>query len=81
MNHLPLPDPTGQHPTQVLWGALPALRLSARRVLELRFGFWNEGCHTRAEVGRRLGISPARVRQIEQHALVQLRTVLTAPPL
>jgi RNA polymerase primary sigma factor len=43
-----------------------------RRVIELRFGFDDDEPKSLAETGRRLGITPDRVRQIETGALEQL---------
>lgn len=43
------------------------------RILRLRFGMEDDTCHTLHEVGRILGISGQRVRQLEQRALEKLR--------
>ncbi len=43
-----------------------------RRVIELRFGLNAESPCTLDEVGRMLGVTRERVRQIENHALKKL---------
>ena len=45
-----------------------------RQVLELRYGLDNEGSRTLDEVGRLLGVSRERIRQIENNDLMKLRT-------
>jgi RNA polymerase primary sigma factor len=53
--------------------ALPAIPARERLVLELRFGLLGSDEQTLQEVGRRLGLSRERVRQIEARALERLR--------
>ena len=53
-------------------GALEALPERERRVIELRFGTRGEGEQSTREVGRKLGISQERVRQLEAQALERL---------
>ena len=48
-------------------------------VLEMRFGLNGQAPHTLKEIGRRLGITRERVRQIEMEALTQLGDELKAP--
>jgi RNA polymerase primary sigma factor len=43
------------------------------RVLQLRFGLWGERMHTLHEVGKKMGITRERVRQIQANALKRLR--------
>jgi RNA polymerase primary sigma factor len=43
-----------------------------RTVLELRFGLAHSQCLTLEQVGRTLGVTRERVRQIEAHALTKL---------
>ena len=43
-----------------------------RRVIELRYGLGGEQPHSRAEIGRLMGISRERVRQLEKRALERL---------
>jgi RNA polymerase primary sigma factor len=52
---------------------LKQLRPSERRVLELRFGLCDDVERSLAEVGRELGITRERARQVEQGALERLR--------
>jgi RNA polymerase primary sigma factor len=52
--------------------AVARLPEQERRVVELRFGFGGHEPSSLAETGRRLGLSPDGVRQIEQRALEQL---------
>jgi RNA polymerase primary sigma factor len=51
---------------------LRKLRRQEEQVLRLLFGI-GEVAHSRDELGRRLGISPEWLRQIEREALRQLR--------
>jgi RNA polymerase primary sigma factor len=46
-----------------------------REVIELRFGLSDQGPVSLEEIGRRLGITRERVRQLETRALRELRTV------
>ena len=77
-----LPD-TGALSPEAVWlerDQLRHLKLSLdsldereRRVIELRYGIVNARQHTLREIGQCLGISRARVRQIEERAMTQLR--------
>src|SRR5256714_11731289 len=58
--------------------ALQQLNPRMRRVLSLRFGLNGEGPQTLEQVGRGLGITRERVRQLESRALRELRTVAPA---
>jgi RNA polymerase primary sigma factor len=52
---------------------LDELTTRERRVLELRFGLLDDRTHTLEEVGRELGVTRERARQIEREALAKLR--------
>jgi RNA polymerase primary sigma factor len=57
---------------EILRRAVSKLPEQQRRVVELRYGFDDVEPMTLADVGRTLGISPERVRDIERLALEQL---------
>ena len=57
---------------------LSTLTERERQVLRWRFGFDGDELSLR-EIGRRLGMSGERVRQIEQRALAKLRAVALPP--
>jgi len=58
---------------EVVARSLDSLSDRERTVLQLRFGIGNGREHTLLEIGRRLGISRERVRQLEKQALAKLR--------
>jgi RNA polymerase primary sigma factor len=77
-------DPTAVDPVeeaadavrrQAVRRALADLPERERRVLELRFGFEGESASLE-EIGRKLGMSRERVRQVEQRALTALESDL-----
>ena len=49
-----------------------ALRPHQRTVLRMRFGLGGKRRHTLSEVGRRLGVGPERVRQIQNASLAEI---------
>jgi len=51
-----------------------------RRVVELRYGLEDGRLHSRAEIGRLLGISRERVRQLESRALERLSVLAGTSP-
>ena len=53
-------------------------RLSGREeaILRFRYGFYDDRPRTLAETGEQFGLSRERIRQLEQRALVKLRTLL-----
>lgn len=71
---LPITDP------DEVRSALRDVEARDRRVLELRYGLEGVRPHSRAEIGRLLGISRERVRQLEGRALDRLSAHAGAPP-
>jgi RNA polymerase primary sigma factor len=53
-------------------------RLSEREeaILRFRYGFYDDRPRTLAETGEQFGLSRERIRQLEQRALIKLRTLL-----
>jgi RNA polymerase primary sigma factor len=58
---------------QHVQAALATLPERERMVLQLRFGLAGDRPHTLGEIGRRLGLTPERARQLESAALRRLR--------
>src|SRR5439155_724366 len=73
----PLPDEEVEHSlrAQVLATALKALPERHRNVVVLRYGLGDAEPKTLEEIGRRLGLTRERVRQIEVEALKRLATL------
>ena len=61
--------------------ALRVLSKRERHIIELRFGFVDGRCHSRAQIGNDLSITRERVRQIESVALEKLRELNQGRPL
>jgi RNA polymerase primary sigma factor len=77
-----LPDGTTMSPDASIFAsdtirrtkrALASLSKRQRLVIALRYGIGLEHRHTLAEIGRRLGVTRERVRQIEHEAMERLR--------
>ena len=73
----PLPDEETERRLQkeALDHALEALPHRDRQVLELRYGLRGEEPHTLEHIGRRLGLTRERVRQIEVESLSRLASL------
>jgi RNA polymerase primary sigma factor len=73
----PLPDEVTERRLQkeALEEALGSLSERDRRVLELRYGLRGEEPHTLEHIGRRLGLTRERVRQIEVESLARLASL------
>jgi RNA polymerase primary sigma factor len=73
----PLPEEETERRLQkeALDRALEALPERDRKVLELRYGLRGEEPHTLEHIGRRLGITRERVRQIEVESLARLASL------
>ena len=59
---------------QALSRALRNLPQRERQVLELRYGLYDENPRTYEEIGRALGVTRERIRQVERRSLERLRT-------
>jgi RNA polymerase primary sigma factor len=77
----PLPEETVEETqrSEALSGALAILGERERRVIALRFGLYGSEPETLEEVGRQLGVSRERVRQLEVKALKCLALVCEDP--
>jgi len=73
----PLPEEETEKQLQkeALDRALSSLPERDRRVLELRYGLCGEEPHTLEHIGKRLGITRERVRQIEVESLARLASL------
>jgi RNA polymerase sigma factor (sigma-70 family) len=71
----PMPDDAAEsaQEARVARAALESLSERERSVLALRYGIDSDRPHTLREVGRRLGLTRERIRQIEKHAVDKLR--------
>ena len=58
-----------------VWSALNSLDARLRLVLQLRFGLAGQPPHTLVEVGKELGVTCERARQLEARALEMLRNL------
>jgi RNA polymerase primary sigma factor len=66
---------------EALAKALAILSERERGVIVLRYGLYGSGSETLEEIGRRLGVSRERVRQLEKEALKQLGRMGETEPL
>ena len=64
-----------------LAGALATLGPREREVLTLRFGLADGYAYTLTDIAQRFGVSPERIRQIQQSALNGIRRSVMGPPL
>ena len=73
----PLPEDQAEERlrNEALDRALEALPTRNRKVLELRYGLHNEEPHTLEQIGKRLGMTRERVRQIEVDSLKRLSSL------
>ena len=80
---MPLPLESALHSecTTQVEQALSLIDKREAHVLRLRFGIGSGKPLSLAEIGRILGLSPERIRQLEASALKRLRTPLIADPL
>ncbi len=60
---------------QQMGEAIQKLKEKQRQVINLRFGLDGEGARTLQEIGKKMGLSRERVRQIEKVALERLRII------
>jgi RNA polymerase primary sigma factor len=71
------PEPENQAMNHLMWeqiqDILGTLTARERRVIEIRFGLLDKVDRTLAEVGKELGLTKERIRQIERQALAKLR--------
>jgi RNA polymerase primary sigma factor len=74
----PEDDLIGREMASRIEDALAPLTEREQEVLRLRFGLSTDREYTLAEVGRRLGLSRERVRQLETRALAKLRRAQAA---
>jgi RNA polymerase primary sigma factor len=71
------PEPESQALNSLMWGQiqeiLGTLTERERKVIEIRFGLIDKIDRTLEEVGKELGLTKERIRQIERQALAKLR--------
>jgi RNA polymerase primary sigma factor len=78
----PIEDIDREQVRNVVAGLLGSLSPRERKILDWRFGLGSDGDSvTLGEIGKRLGISRERVRQIEGAALARLRRQVGAKQL
>jgi len=84
--HESIPDTTSMGPEDYLENRMKNARLleyldglpsQEKTILKFRFGFFDDKPHTLADIGKRMGLSRERVRQIEQKALSRLKHRMT----
>jgi len=71
----PAEEAADSYETAAVRRALASLPERERRVLELRFGFAGESASLEA-IGKELGLTRERIRQLEREALAQLAVTL-----
>jgi RNA polymerase primary sigma factor len=64
---------------QMIQKMLKAVDEREAQVLRLRYGLNTDRPHTLKEIGKILGLTRERVRQIETHALMKLNAIMSHP--
>jgi len=79
-NHNPTPDDEVQHEAELkhLEELLERVDHREATILKLRYGLGGEDPMTLKEIGKRIGLTRERVRQIEHEALKKLRDAMAA---
>jgi RNA polymerase primary sigma factor len=80
-SHLPDSLITAASLPESVGNALLLLNAREREILQMRFGIGYENPLTLDDIGRRVGLTRERVRQIEKRALERLRRSKSAPVL
>ncbi len=73
----PLDSSIKNHMHDDLCCALQNLTEKERKIIEMRFGLKGDESRSLREIGKVFNLSPERIRQIEEHALVKLRRLGT----
>jgi RNA polymerase primary sigma factor len=77
-----IPDPTILNPMEYTQNEIYKEKLDLllstlsdreQRIIRLRYGFYDNYCHTFEEIGKEFGVSRERIQQIEDRAMMKLR--------